>query len=200
MTSPQTPSATSTPTAAAHRGAGIYVALAPWILFSVIARQSVELATVLALAASIVIAAPAALAGKPKVLELGAVAAFAGFAVVLFGVDPGAADTLHRYARGIAAGLLAVIAFGSLLFTPFTEQYARESVDPRRWNTPEFKAGNRQLTAMWGAVFAAMVPLHIIAGSIDTQRSNLIFNWVLPVVLVLWAVKRSEAATSEATR
>lgn len=200
MTSPQTSSANSTPAVSAHRGAGIYVALVPWILFSVIARQSVELATVLALGVSIMIAVPAAVAGKPKVLELGAVAAFVGFAVVLFGVDPGAADTLHRYARGIAAGLLAVIAFGSLLFTPFTEQYARESVDPSRWNTPEFKAGNRQLTAMWGAVFTAMVPLHIIAGSIDTQRSNLIFNWVLPVLLVLWAVKRSDAATSETTR
>jgi hypothetical protein len=198
MTSPQTSSAHRAPAAASHRGAGLVIALAPWILFSVIARESVELATVLALAGSIVIAAPAVMAGKPKILELGAVLAFAGFAVVLFGVDPGSADTLHRYARGIAAGLLAVIAFGSLLFTPFTEQYARESIDPRFWNTAAFKAGNRRLTAMWGAVFAAMVPLHVIAGSIDTQRSNLIFNWVLPVLLVLWAAKRSDVATAEA--
>jgi hypothetical protein len=198
MTSPQTSSANPVPAASSHRGAGIYIALAPWVLFSVLARESVQLASVLALVASVVIAAPAALAGKPKALELGAVAAFAGFAIVLFGIDPGWADTLHRYARGIAAGLLAVIAFGSLLFTPFTEQYARESVDARYWNTPAFKAGNRRLTAMWGAVFAAMVPLHVIAGSVDTQRSNLIFNWALPVLLVMWAVKRSDAATSEA--
>ena len=90
-----------------------------------------------------------------------------------------------------------MIAFGSLLFTPFTEQYARESVPERVWNTPQFKAGNRELTALWGGVFAAMVPCHIIAGSIDTTRSNLIFNWVVPVLLVLWAVKRSSAATAE---
>lgn len=192
MTSPNT-AAPAQPTAAKH-GAGIYVALAPWVLFSLLARESVQLATVLALIASLAIAAPSVLAGKPKALELGAIAAFVGFAVVLFGIDPGAADTLHRYARGIAAGLLAIIAFGSLLFTPFTEQYARESADPRRWDTPEFKAGNRAMTAMWGAVFAAMVPLHVIAGTIDTTRGNLVFNWVGPVLLVLWAVKRSNAA------
>ena len=47
---------------------------------------------------------------------------------------------------------------------------------------------------MWGCVFAAMVPLHIIAGSLDTPRANLIFNWALPVLLVLWAVKRTGVA------
>jgi hypothetical protein len=36
-----------------------------------------------------------------------------------------------------------------------------------------------------------MVPCHIIAGSMDTTRSNLIFNWVIPVALVMWAIKRS---------
>jgi hypothetical protein len=54
------------------------------------------------------------------------------------------------------------------------------------------------MTAMWGLIFAAMVPCHVIAGSLDTTRSNLIFNWVLPVMLVMWGVKRSSAATAEA--
>jgi uncharacterized membrane protein len=171
--------------------AGIFIALVPWVLFSVVCRISVDAASLLALAASAVIAAPGIKAGRPKILELAAVVSFAGFAAVVLAIDPGAADTLHRYARAIAAGLLALIAFGSLLFTPFTEQYAREALPERVWNTAKFKAGNRAMTAMWGAVFAAMVPCHIIAGSLDTTRSNLIFNWVIPVALVMWAIKRS---------
>jgi hypothetical protein len=51
------------------------------------------------------------------------------------------------------------------------------------------------MTAMWAAVFAAMVPFHIIAGSIDTTRGNLIFNWAIPIALVMWAAKRSGGAT-----
>jgi uncharacterized membrane protein len=178
--------------------AGIFIALVPWVLFSVVCRISVDAASLLALAASAVIAAPGIKAGRPKILELAAVVSFAGFAAVVLAIDPGAADTLHRYARAIAAGLLAVIAFGSLLFTPFTEQYARESLPERVWNTAKFKAGNRAMTAMWGAVFAAMVPCHIIAGSLDTQRANLIFNWVVPSLLVMWAVKRSSVPAEAA--
>jgi hypothetical protein len=170
---------------ATDRHAGIYIALVPWVLFSVVARISVDAASLLALAAAAVIAVPGIKAGRPKILELAAVVSFAAFAAVVLVIDPGAADTLHRYARAIAAGLLAVIAFGSLLFTPFTEQYARESLPQRLWDTPAFKAGNRAMTAMWGGVFAAMVPCHIIAGSLDTHRAN------LPVLLVMWAVKRS---------
>jgi hypothetical protein len=179
------------------RHAGIYVALVPWVLFSVVCRVSVDAASLLALVAAAVIAAPGIKAGRPKILELAAVVSFAGFAAVVLAIDPGAADTLHRYARAIAAGLLAVIAFGSLLFTPFTEQYARESLPERVWSTPRFKAANRALTAMWGGVFAAMVPCHIVAGSLDTQRANLIFNWVVPVLLVMWAAKRSSVDAAE---
>jgi hypothetical protein len=181
------------------RHAGIFLALVPWVLFSVVCRISVDAASLLALVAAAVIAAPGIKAGRPKILELAAVVSFAGFAAIVLAIDPGAADTLHRYARAIAAGLLAVIAFGSLLFTPFTEQYARESLPERVWNTPRFKAGNRAMTALWGAVFAAMVPCHIIAGSLDTQRANLIFNWVVPALLVMWAVKRSTVEPTTAT-
>jgi hypothetical protein len=185
-------------TASSDRHAGIFVALVPWLLFSVVCRISVPAAALLALVASAGIAYPGVRAGRPKILELAAVISFAGLSLVVLAIDPGSADTLHRYARGIAAGLLALIAFGSLLLTPFTEQYARESVPERFWHTPRFKAGNRAMTAMWGAIFAAMVPCHVIAGSLDTTRSNLIFNWVLPVMFVLWGVKRSSAVTAEA--
>ena len=94
--------------------------------------------------------------------------------------------------------LLATIAFGSLLVTPFTEQYARESVPRQLWSSPQFKQINRQLTTMWGVVFAAMVPAHVIAGALDTHRANLIFNWAIPIALVIWAAKRTARVSDSA--
>jgi hypothetical protein len=126
-----------------------------------------------------------------RLLELGAVVAFVCFTVVAFIADPSATHWLARYARAIAALLLALIAFSSLLFVPFTEQHARESVARQLWSTPRFKQINRQLTVMWGCVFLVMVVSHIAAGAIDTRRGNTIFNWVIPIVLIIWAVKHS---------
>ncbi len=180
-------------------GTGIYLAFVPWILFSLIAQHdTLKAAAVTALIAAGLIAAPAVLAGRPRMLELGAVVAFVGFTIVAFIADPATTHWVARYARAIAALLLAVIAFSSLLFVPFTEQYARASVPRQFWSTPRFQRVNRQLTVMWGCVFLAMMASHIVAGAIDTRRGNTIFNWVIPIILIIWAVKRtgelSEAA------
>jgi hypothetical protein len=170
----------------------------PWVLFTLITQHdSLKAAAITALAASVVIALPAVIAGRPKLLEIGAIFAFAGFAIVAFSADAATGALVARYARAMAAGVLALIAFGSLLLTPFTEQYARESVPRELWSSPRFKQINRQLTLMWAFVFVAMIPSHLIAGAIDTQRANTIFNWVVPIVLVIWAANRT-AAVSEA--
>lgn len=178
---------------------GIWLAFVPWVLFSLITQHdTLKAAAVIALIASVVIAAPSVVARRPKLLELGAVVAFVGFTVVAFIADPSTTAWLARYARAIAALLLALIAFSSLLFVPFTEQYARESVPRQFWSTPRFKQINRQLTLIWGCVFLVMMVSHVIAGAIDTRRGNTIFNWVVPIILIVWAVKRtgelSEAA------
>ncbi len=179
-------------------GFGIYVAFVPWVLFTLITQHDgLKAAAIAALAASVIIALPGLFAGRPKLLELGAVVAFAGFAIVAFGADAATTALVARYARAMAAGVLALIASGSLLLTPFTEQYARESVRRELWSSPRFKQINRRLTLMWAWVFVAMIPSHLIAGAVDTRRANTIFNWVVPIVLVIWAAKRT-AAVSEA--
>ncbi len=173
-------------------GSGIYLAFVPWILFSLITqRDSLTAAAVVALIASILIALRSISTSGPKLLEIGAVAAFVGFAIVALLADASTTMWLERYARAIAALMLAAIAFGSLLFTPFTEQYARESVPRQFWSSPRFQQVNRRLTTMWGFVFSAMVVSHVLAGAIDTRRANTIFNWVIPIILIVWAVKRT---------
>jgi hypothetical protein len=175
-------------------GKGIFIALVPWIIFTVLASHStLEVGSVVALAAAVVIAIPGIRSGRPKSLEVGAVVTFIGFVVVAFVADPATAHWVSRYARGIAALILAAIAFGSLLFVPFTEQYAREQVPEQYWGSPRFKEINRKLTTLWGGVFIAMVPFHIIAGAINTKPATLICNWVIPLALVFWAIKRTSA-------
>lgn len=186
----------SPPAEATGPGTGIYLAFIPWIVFGVIAEHSsLKLAAIGALLTSTLIALRSARSGGAKLLELGAVLAFVAFSVAAFTADPATVACVDRYDRAIAAGLLSLIAFGSLLAVPFTEQYAREIVPRQLWPSSQFKQINRRLSAMWGLVFAAMVPVHVAAGAIDTHRANLIFNWAIPIGLVIWAANQTTRAS-----
>ena len=146
---------------------------------------------IVSLALAALIALPGLRAGKPKMLDLGGVVTFVGFLVVALTADATVAHDVTRYARGIAAAALSLLAFASLLFVPFTEQYARESVPQEAWGSARFKAINRKLTVMWALIFAGMVPFHIVAGAVNTQRANIILNFVVPCLMVLWGAKHS---------
>jgi hypothetical protein len=181
-------------------GKGIFIALVPWIIFTVLASHAtLKIGSIAALAAAVVIAVPGIRAGRPKLLEVGAVVTFVGFVVVAFVADASAAHWVARYARGIAAAILAVISLVSLMFTPFTEEYAREQVPQQYWGSPKFKEINRRLTLMWACVFAAMVPFHVVAGTLDTRLGNIVFNWAIPLGLVYWGIKQSSSAGDSET-
>jgi hypothetical protein len=172
---------------------GIFLGLVPWFLFTIIAEHGT---LVVASIAALVIAVGICLygmrgGGRPKMIELAAVASFAAFTAVAIVADPSLSHWLTRYARAIAAALLAVLVLGSLLFTPFTEPYAREKVPERFWNSPQFVAANRRLTILWGGVFAVMTCSHVAAGLLDTRITNIVFNWAIPIWLILYGVKRS---------
>lgn len=167
-----------------------YLALVPWLLFGLVTRSdSLTAACVVGLAAAIAVSVPALLAGRPKVLELATIGAFIAFTAIAIATDPSQTSWLYRYARAIATAALSVIAFASLLWVPFTEQYAREGTPPDVWDTPSFRHVNRVFTAMWGALFAAMAVSHVIAGAINTSRGQTIFNWVIPIVLLVQMIK-----------
>jgi hypothetical protein len=48
-------------------------------------------------------------------------------------------------------------------------------------------------------VFTAMIPFHIAAGAIDKRPTNILFNWVVPIGLLLWGIKQSGKIADEAT-
>ena len=85
---------------------------------------------------------------------------------------------LQRYHNGLAVGALACFAVASLAFQPFTEQYARELVQRKYWNTRRFNRANVELTLMWAAVFIAIAGSETAAGAIETRLGATIFNWI----------------------
>jgi hypothetical protein len=194
---PQSSSAPA-PEASPKSGGGsgsMLIGLASWILFTVIAEHgTLKVASIAALVIAIGVCAYSMQGGKrPKLIELAAVATFIVFTVVAFVADPSLTHWLTRYARAVAAGVLALLVFGSLLFVPFTEEYAREMVPREYWHSAQFKQVNRKLTLLWGEIFLVMTASHIVAGTVDKQGTNIIFNWVVPVALVLWGTKQSTA-------
>src|SRR5579875_2259822 len=190
-------SQTSPATGAAHKssGAGMFLGLVSWVLFTIIAEHgTLKIASVAALVIAVGVCVYSMRGGsRPKMIELAAVGTFVVFTAVSFVADPSLTHFLTRYARAIAAAVLAVLVFGSLLFVPFTEEYAREQVPEQYWGSPEFTAVNRRLTMLWGGVFAVMTCSHVVAGLLDHRATNIIFNWVIPIALVLWGSKQSTA-------
>jgi hypothetical protein len=169
----------------------IWMGFVPWVLFAVLSRRdTLQAAVVVGLAGALVVSLPGILSRRPKMLEIGTIVFFVIFVVVVFAVDPGADDFLNRYGRAIAtAGLASIAALSLLIGKPFTEQYAREQVDPGLWKTDRFIDLNRHFTAAWALVFLAMACSHVVAGAIDTHRAETIFNWVIPIALIVAMVK-----------
>ena len=42
-----------------------------------------------------------------------------------------------------------------------------------------------------------MVTSHVVAGAINTHRANTIFNWIIPIALIVWAAKRTQQLSEE---
>src|ERR1700729_1085660 len=93
-------SSTSKASTEPHKGgSAIFIALVPWVIFTVLVQHSsLILGSVVALVVAAVIAVPGVRAGRPKILELGAVATFIGFTVAALVVDHHTATVLARYA------------------------------------------------------------------------------------------------------
>ena len=193
----------------------VLVGFVPWIVFSLVATRvgpgAVGTAAVLAFLVAVGLIIRSVVRGEPpKVLEVSGAAVFLVFAVLAW-VLPGLDAVLADYGRGLAAAILALIIFLLLPVMPFTEQYARESVPRQYWHSPRFRSVNRRISAAWGGIVAVMAVCHTVAGALEVpdpgvgllhRPVDLVFNWVIPGLLVWWAAgytqRVSRAASSSA--
>ncbi|WP_030814169.1 hypothetical protein [Streptomyces sp. NRRL F-2799] len=170
---------------------GVFLSFAPWIIFGVVASPSTwEYAALAALVASLVLSAQDLLHGKIRILDAAGIVFFAVLSVLALALNRPDLLWLETYAQVISNGLVAVVAFASLLYDPFTAQYARESTPRQYWNSPVFRHINRVLTTYWGVTFAIMTASTWLAIHFPGQDDW--FNWVIPIVLLVIAVKFTE--------
>jgi uncharacterized membrane protein len=166
----------------------VLLGFAPWIIFDVVASPSTwEFASLAALIAAVLLAAPELREGHYMILDIAGIVFFGLLVVLAIFLDRSDLHWVERYAQVLSRGVIAVVALGSLAFTPFTEQYARLSVPREAWGSPAFRKINRDLTAIWGIVFAIDAVLGYIG--LHVGKGHDWFNWIIPIALLVWAIK-----------
>lgn len=174
-----------------RRTGNLLFAFAPWIIFDVIASPSTwEYAALAGLVAAVVLNLPDMRRGSYKTLEVTGIVFFVVLSLLALFLDRQDLYWVERYAQVLSSGVIAVVALGSLAFVPFTEQYARESTPREVWGRPVFRRVNRVLTLVWGLVFAVTALLGLIA--VHTGSGSDWLNWIIPVVLLVLAVRFTE--------
>ncbi|MFD8542927.1 hypothetical protein [Streptomyces sp. NPDC059649] len=170
------------------RGVNLFLGFAPWIVFGVVASPSSwGFAALAAFITAIGISIPDIRRRSLKILDIVGLLFFALICILSLVLDRHDLIWLETYAQTLSGGVLAAVAFTSLAFMPFTEQYARESVPRVYWGSPLFRHVNRVLTAVWGAVFLVMALLGILALHIPSGADWL--NWVIPIALLVGALR-----------
>lgn len=180
----------------------LLISLAPWVLFSLVAERvgadHVTVAAGVACLAALALTGYEASRNSWKILDIAGVLTFGAIATVgLLGnhqVDEGLVD----FGRGGSTFVLAAVMAVSVFTVPFTEQYARETVDRSMWRSPIFRAKNRSISSMWAGVMFVVALSHILAGFLaassglpGSHPGNVLLNWVIPIGLIIFAIKRT---------
>jgi hypothetical protein len=192
----------------------ILLGFLPWIAFSAISTRvgpgAVGMAALVALVlAAFLLARSVARGESVKLIEITAVATFAVMGAWAL-VDPASDAFLASYGRGVAALFLAVVIALSLAGTSFTEQYARESTPREYWDSPQFHAINRRISAAWAGAVAVMGVGHLISGVIAANAAeyggylafrpyDLVLNWLVPGALILLTVRYTRRVVAQTT-
>jgi hypothetical protein len=165
-----------------------FVGFAPWIIFSVVAKDvGWEVAATAGLVSSAILSYPSFERGALKILDYAGLTFFAVLVVLGLFLDRSELDWVEEYSTVISMGAIAVIVFASLRFVPFTEQYARESVPEEVQKTAAFKQTNRHLTTVWGLVFLVVAVDSLIQQLTDSNSALL--DWIIPVAAIVGGFK-----------
>jgi len=90
----------------------------------------------------------------------------------------------HWISSVVMSGSFAAMAWISLLVgSPFTYQYAKETVPEDKWSSPQFVYVNRLLTAIWAAAMTANV-----ISSIFDYKTTLVS--ILAIVVPIYLTKK----------
>lgn len=192
----------------------MFISLIPWVLFTVIAGHAganfvgwaAAVAGLMTLGIAIKGMTDRSADGRRsslKVIDAAGIVTFAVMTALAFTGSHSLRLDIVDYGRGACALVLAIVMLGSLLFIPFTEQYARESTPRAYWHSPVFRSINRHISAAFGIAVLVMTVGHFYSGYLESHTglsagANLILNWVIPVGVILAALKYTDRVTAGA--
>ena len=174
-----------------------FIGFVPWIIYWVVAEgPSTWMFGALCAVLSAVILGISMGRGGPRLLEIVTIVFFV--VVTAAGLIVGAEDRdwMDTYATTLSSGALAIMALVSLVFTPFTKQYARVPRPMQDWEKLAFRRTNKALTLMWALVFALISVLGYVATQVPGTTDWT--NWVIPVVVIVGAVGMTQAYPARA--
>ncbi len=190
----------------------MFLSFIPWLAFSVLAARhganGAVAACLVAAGLSLVFAVKGSSKDSSvKMIDVLGIVLFGAMAAVAAVGGVSVENKVIDFGRGGAALVLGLVMLVSALFVPFTEQYARETVDRRYWKSPVFRSVNRRISAVWGVAVLAMGVGHLVAGALDpasaphagARPADLILNWGIPVLLVVWAMNTTKKIASTAS-
>jgi hypothetical protein len=168
---------------------GVLLGFAPWIVFMLVSGPSTWLwAALAALVVALVLAVPDWLRTREiGVLQAAGIAFFGVLSVLALVLNPADLQWVEDRAQLLSSLVLTVVAGGSLAVgRPFTEYYARQAVPREHWSSPLFKRVNVVITAVWTVTFLLIALCDLVV--VLAPGSGAVFNWVLPVLLIVAAV------------
>ena len=170
--------------------AAIFLGFVPWIVFSVVAGPSTWMwAALAAFLCSLILSVPSWRSTRSiSVLDAAGLVFFGVLVVLALVLDSATLQPIEDRAQMLSSVVIAVVALGSLAVgRPFTEYYAKQQTPREYWNSPTFKQINRAITAVWGLVFVFNALCDAAVAYLGVNSD--VFNWVVPIVAIVAAVK-----------
>ena len=159
-------------------------------------------AAAVGLAVAVVIIAVTAARGGVKVLPVAQAVILAVFTVAGFTVGSRPAAAFEPYARGTASLALGAFILATCAAYPFTAQFARASVPPQYWKSPQFLGVNRRISAAWGLAVLAVGAAHLAAAFVggDVPVLRILLDWGVPALALYRAYSVTKRAITQHAR
>jgi hypothetical protein len=184
----------------------IIIGFVPQVVFMILVNWlPLDGAAAVGLAVAVALIALTAARGGVKVLPVVQAVILAVFTVAGFTMSHRTATAFEPYARGVASLALAAFILATSASHPFTAQFARASVPPQYWKSPQFLGVNRRISAAWGLAVLAVGVAHVVAARVggDAHIVRILLDWGVPAVALYRAysfTKHSIAANARQTR
>jgi all-trans-retinol 13,14-reductase len=155
-----------------------------WIVYELLASNGYwTSAGLMGVALTVVVVATQYRGRAIKLMDCTSLSYFVVATILIVG---GRAGDLQRNHQVVVWGLFAVVAWITLAVrAPFTLQYTRPNTSPAIWDNPDFLRMNRNMTAVWAAIFT----LGSVLGEVVRKYGHpLLFGLIVPMAAMVLGV------------